>query len=1040
MSHYLDKRKKSPPFLELSNSTIELLEKNKHQLSAIDFDNVLTLWTTLIKSSDFIKNGKRLENISWRVVNRNLLLKNDFNFNDFSTLIDISTKSNDLKITNNNTKPITKRIPSSGSTKSQQLLQPPPPRPQQQQQQQQTKPTPSLFNSRPQRPTLIHSNSKIKSQSSVKIEKGTNEITAEISNSENDSSISDSESESDVEVEDEDEDEDETVTESKDSHPSLFNNQTTKQKQTSLPKNSLTQSNLNQQQSLIEKQSQKQLNHEHIKANTPQHQQHSIAAMSNRMFYIENSPSPEQVDPHLLYNNHHVSPIHQPSSKQATQSRLKNSSTLKNSQSPFINNHQHQQQQQQTITHSLFGQQRPPSKSPQHQHQHTSPQIPHHRTDHLENQHQLKHDSRLKTVSEPRHDHSSLKNPSNPSKHHSHVKDHQQPEDDMEHLYQQQIKYNSTYSNAGLSPQSETQKSHASLFGNNQPQQSQPQILFSSDDDFSDGSDWSSVSNDSEFDDDDDDEDDHLDFNKKDNYEKLDEPSNIKRSLLSGLFLDKMPQESESESQKTSSSSSNTNNNMRSPKLIISPVLPPVGHHPHPDQLEMTPKSTAVSASLTNFTASANDISNISKPTRSSISEVESNDNANANSGSKVNSSHVSQSAADLLHSTQQQRPSLSRAGSNGIQHLVSKSAISLASFFANNRRPQTNDQQHNVYYDRHHESNAPATASTLLPTALSTHMFLPTMNLHQQQANRMMNRKVTDPHRPLKSSLLSPTNGSSGKNHTTSQNLSNSRSHGYDEHRLSNDNGISIDDNVNVNDHDHDGDEVEVEYSSSVKSSTTSIDIPNSTSSSSKSKSHYLLKESEKNNSVRDGSFDNNNNNNNSIRPKMASRGNSYITRVSPKSTVYEMIAKEIPGNLMDSINNENKLIHVTSSLSPNSSKMGKNHEYIARPLLSKNNSNMKVYSTTINHTNSTTSKQNGGIGVGGEDNDLKMNVTIEQFNDDEDNGNIIADGIMGKKFSILSHSKINEKDKNENENENKNDDDDDWDEDSLNYHARGW
>lgn len=89
------KSKKSLPFLEVSPDLLNL------DRESLDFENVLTVWTTLIKSKNFIKNGRRLENISWRVVNRNLLLKPyeesriSLDAKDFDTLMGISSqKSN----------------------------------------------------------------------------------------------------------------------------------------------------------------------------------------------------------------------------------------------------------------------------------------------------------------------------------------------------------------------------------------------------------------------------------------------------------------------------------------------------------------------------------------------------------------------------------------------------------------------------------------------------------------------------------------------------------------------------------------------------------------------------------------------------------------------------------------------------------------------------------------------------------------------------------------------------------------------------------
>ncbi|GME70607.1 unnamed protein product [Ambrosiozyma monospora] len=85
---YLDNPSKSPPFLEISQQTLQLLQQ-AHP-NSIDLQNVLTLCTTLTKTSDFVHHGKRLENISWRVANRNLLLKHNFSKSDFQSLLKVS--------------------------------------------------------------------------------------------------------------------------------------------------------------------------------------------------------------------------------------------------------------------------------------------------------------------------------------------------------------------------------------------------------------------------------------------------------------------------------------------------------------------------------------------------------------------------------------------------------------------------------------------------------------------------------------------------------------------------------------------------------------------------------------------------------------------------------------------------------------------------------------------------------------------------------------------------------------------------------------
>ncbi|KAH3683725.1 hypothetical protein WICPIJ_005303, partial [Wickerhamomyces pijperi] len=122
------------------------------------------------------------------------------------------------------------------------------------------------------------------------------------------------------------------------------------------------------------------------------------------------------------------------------------------------------------------------------------------------------------------------------------------------------------------------------LFDKNNSKQdyAQQKILFSSDDEFSDGSDWSSMSGDSDFDDDDIEEE-HLDFNKTDVHKNPENPT-IKRSLLSGLFLDKMDSSQESSEPKKP----------KSPRHVVSPVFPPSKPTDRPDLSKASISSTNV--------------------------------------------------------------------------------------------------------------------------------------------------------------------------------------------------------------------------------------------------------------------------------------------------------------------------------------------------------------------------------------------------------------------------------------------------------------
>ncbi|KAG7831966.1 hypothetical protein KL920_000301 [Ogataea angusta] len=721
-------RKRSPPFLELSQLTVQALQHSQSQ-AQLDFGNVLTLWTTLIKSSDVIKNGKRLENISWRVVNRNILLKNDFNKNDFSALIQISSG----KVEH----PITKA----------------------------RKHSKQAFSSE---------TSRTKSPASVETEQSTKEITTNVSDSEQ---ISEDERHSD---------------ESK----------------------KLTQKNLHHQQSLIHK--------------TPDKAKQS----RGHMFFIENTPSPEA-----------------------------EGGSSKSPPSPKVK--------------SLFSQpvndEKPPTESPQ--------------------------------KPAPRHI---------------------ECDRSLERLNQQHALYGTSKTNTAVhSPQSETQRSQVSLFDNKAGKQAvtKQHIMFSSDDEISDGSDWSSMSGDSDLDDDDEGEEEQLNFSKT-NIQKPAERPQMKRSLLSGLFLDKMGNEVSEKSRE------NCRPKSKSPGLVVSPSFGPVDR----------PETSRASTSAFKVNALADVVTSPTEKTKSLAQR---------------------KMASSPVPTADHQRPTMTRDNSSNNPHLFSKSAISLASFLANNRRPHaTASEVHNGHYDRHHESNAPPTAATLLPTALSTHMFLPTMNLHRQ--SRVRDTKPST-HSPL---VPKPT----------------AKSHPDDKIRQAS-RGRSVGEDNDKN----------FEEAVSVSSSVKSIEIPGSLT---RSRTH----------SHRDSPV------HHPSRPGLENRGSSYLTRVSPAVTTREMLTKELPSNLVESINNENKLIHASSTNLSELSNHARLHNYI--------------------HTNqSSTATLMNGIVTADED----------SSSESEPSNNIIANGIMGNKLKLLTTDTQNAPFIDDDHLAYNQDRDDDW-EDNLNYHARGW
>lgn len=141
---YLDTRRRQMPFLQVSASAIEyisnqvspengskrsqtprkqgpLSEKTTRKTFEpdLEFDNIVSFWATLTKASNVIQNGKRLENISWRLINRKLLLDNKLTKTDFSAVVEISKGNNckELKDSKQHRRKLYKRI-SSDSIKS----------------------------------------------------------------------------------------------------------------------------------------------------------------------------------------------------------------------------------------------------------------------------------------------------------------------------------------------------------------------------------------------------------------------------------------------------------------------------------------------------------------------------------------------------------------------------------------------------------------------------------------------------------------------------------------------------------------------------------------------------------------------------------------------------------------------------------------------------------------------------------------------------------------------------------------------------------
>lgn len=341
----------------------------------------------------------------------------------------------------------------------------------------------------------------------------------------------------------------------------------------------------------------------------------------------------------------------------------------------------------------------------------------------------------------------------NIDRHHHHHHHHSKPE--------QQNAHDLFLSQTGIThPNHETHSRATSLFGNNgngshqgdSRQEGSPiersntslfqhqnvknnQLMYSSDS-FTDDSDWSSVSEDSDSGSDDAEyhrqrwNDEKLKFSKKDESKK----PQIKRSLLSGLFLNEMNPDTKKPGKKPVLLRSSTTSDMNSNSLLTATKQSPALSHQHvidsKSSLEISSsighqrKSSLATPSQTTINA----LASVTSPTlqarpsfqrKVSTSSVGMNHISSKNSdvSSIYGTSVEKRSAASHLPHPQQQ---------SSLTSFMSKSALNLTSYFVNSRRPSS----------LNHQSNAPPTAATLLPTALATHMFLP--NVHQRARSKL--------------------------------------------------------------------------------------------------------------------------------------------------------------------------------------------------------------------------------------------------------------------------------------------------------------
>ncbi|EJS41944.1 mks1p [Saccharomyces arboricola H-6] len=215
-------------------------------------------------------------------------------------------------------------------------------------------------------------------------------------------------------------------------------------------------------------------------------------------------------------------------------------------------------------------------------------------------------------------------------------------------------------------------------------------IFFSSEDE---DSDWDSVSNDSEFYADDDDEE-YDDFNEE-------EADQYYRRQWDKLLFAKHQQNLDSTKSSVSSANTINSNTSHDPVrksllsgLFLSEANSSGSNNHHTTHIEPTSKNTSPTPQL-----------------------------SHCNVASQPQQNHPS------ANGMKQQKPSLKTS------NVTALASLSPPQGTCGGRLPVDIQQDHNTTGGSNHlyESNAPLTAQTILPTALSTHMFLPN-NIHQQR------------------------------------------------------------------------------------------------------------------------------------------------------------------------------------------------------------------------------------------------------------------------------------------------------------------
>ncbi|CCH45179.1 hypothetical protein BN7_4760 [Wickerhamomyces ciferrii] len=837
-NHY--KLNKPPPFLQLSKDTIQ-----NYDTQGLDIENVLSVWMGLTKCSSYIKDGKRLENISWRIVNRNMIEKtnqsnhdqpkNKLNDGDLLSLLSIVAdqnlinplnkpqlirkKSSNSKLIRNNSKNSLKSIDSienittkqrpnlfkkNSSSRSLKKLNNKSKKSNidlsnfdQQQQQQSIKiehdsdlfeqPNPKYAfgviqatnndliteNNKPQAPPLT------RSDTSTSVVRGFSPYhisVAQLTNSSNSQSSTNNSSPKKQQQQQH---------QPQHSAPSLFNNQNIKNPQPKRPQSAIITSSTKSLFNNNQNSSTNSIQSDRIKSPLSQDTTHDVLKGDSKQ-QSSKQKTGTLFDHSALHEFNQVQqkPIKSEINQQKPiKSSLfeqvgispeisKNSNILQSNQSPI----HHQQQQHKKRNNVLNNLGMTSLADKQHQIQRKdknnmffiesspSPTDPSKLIDHqVQQQHQQQlPQARQRSKSRRRHRHKRSSSSDSKNSKRDSLQDSisslanseisEKDEDQLNKIEEQSINNN--------------QNNNTSLFADKKP--IAREIIFSSDDSLSDESDWSSVSeSEGELSDDYDEQDLKNQWNS--NFQRDDHllKPQIKRSLLSGLFLNEMneqkpipkhqqpqPQQWKSQNQNhdvdlsTSASSSN---------LIVK-------HRHKPPSIH-----NQTTSNINNNIQDNNDLND-------DVLEISSTEPHCVISTSNVNVSgqvgetnfHNDQSLLrDKLTGSQQQNDSNVQPSSS-ITKMISNSALNLTNYFASRRKNSfssiASDRTRTKY---RHESNAPPTASTLLPTALSTHMFLP--NAHQKRAKSKLSSVME-----MESGTTS-SNDVSRKNSTTQEQVNES-------------------------------------------------------------------------------------------------------------------------------------------------------------------------------------------------------------------------------------------------------------------------